>query len=236
MHQVGAILALLLGLCAHIYASELDYDGWLQLRLWHALNDDPMPVFVERGNVTVSSLRSSASFVGQNGLLQSQIEQLKALAVNNAKYRLKAIARTSSGSESTFLTSVPACHLLGSDLEDTIIVWLDSGAEPAAISVSAFGPCALNSPFTNIWTTSIVVKYPDAGPAPDTAIYVRKLEREREARERGETKDNRSFVGKYWMYIVPVLIFVVLSSATNPEAGGGSGGSGGGGGGSAQRQ
>lgn len=38
---------------------------------------------------------------------------------------------------------------------------------------------------------------------PDTATYVQKLEREREAREKGEVKDNRSFLGKY----VSSLIF-----------------------------
>nr|CAD7574457.1 unnamed protein product [Timema californicum] len=58
---------------------------------------------------------------------------------------------------------------------------------------------------------------------PDTATYVQKLEREREARERGDTKDNRSFLAKYWMYIVPVLIFVLLSGAANPEGAAGGG-------------
>lgn len=32
---------------------------------------------------------------------------------------------------------------------------------------------------------------------PDTASYIQKLEREREAREKGDVKDNRSFLAKY---------------------------------------
>ncbi|KMQ98241.1 bardet-biedl syndrome 2 protein [Lasius niger] len=180
-----------------VHGSELDYDGWLQLRLWHAFDDDPVPTFTERGNITVSSVRSGASVVGQNGLLPAQISALKNLAEHDGKYRLKALARTSSGSEITFLTSVPACYLLGSDLEDIITVWLDSAAEPVAVSISSLGPCLLDSPFTNMWTTNVVVRYPDGGPIPDTAMYIQKLEREREARERGETKDNRSFLAKY---------------------------------------
>lgn len=32
---------------------------------------------------------------------------------------------------------------------------------------------------------------------PDTASYIQKLEKEKEARERGEVKDNRSFLAKY---------------------------------------
>ncbi|XP_046824999.1 ER membrane protein complex subunit 10 [Vespa crabro] len=218
MHLSCVIFSLFLGISSFTHGIELDIDGWLQLRLWHALNDEPGPNFVERGNVTITSVRSGASVVGQNGLLQAQINQLKDLAKNDGKYRLKAIARTSSGSETTFLTSIPACYLLGSNLEDILTVWIDSSAEPIAVSLSSSGPCVMDSPFTNMWTTNIIVKYPDSGPAPDTATYIQKLEREREARERGETKDNRSFLAKYWMYIVPALIFVLLTSATNPEA------------------
>lgn len=53
--------------------------------------------------------------------------------------------------------------------------------------------------------------------SPDTASFVQKAEREREARDRGEVKDNRGFLAKYWMYIVPVVILVFLTSAAGPE-------------------
>lgn len=33
--------------------------------------------------------------------------------------------------------------------------------------------------------------------SPDTATYIQKLEREREAKERGANMDNRSFFAKY---------------------------------------
>lgn len=226
MYTIYIFISLLVSVSSSARGSELDYDGWLQLRLWHAFNDESEPIFVERGNVTVSSVRSGASVVGQNGLLQPHINQLKTLAKHDGKYRLKAVARTSSGNEITFLTSLPACNLLGSDLEDVITIWLDSAAEPIVVSISSPGPCSTENPFTNMWTTNVIVKYPDGGPVPDTATYIQK--RERETRERGEVKDNRSFLARYWMYIVPALIFVVLSSATSPEAGGA--------GGSSQRQ
>ncbi|CAK9801154.1 ER membrane protein complex subunit 10 [Anthophora quadrimaculata] len=224
MRVLYLCISLLISISSLVRGSELDYDGWLHLRLWHAFNDEAEPIFIERGNITISSVRSGASVVGQNGLLQPHISELKNLAKNNGKYKLKAVARTSSGNEIPFLTSVPACYLLGSDLEDVITIWLDTAAEPIVVSISSPGPCSTESPFTNMWTTNVIVKYPDGGPVPDTATYIRKLEREREARERGEAKDNRSFLARYWMYIVPALIFVVLSSATNPEAGGAPGG------------
>ncbi|XP_015429278.1 PREDICTED: ER membrane protein complex subunit 10 [Dufourea novaeangliae] len=218
-------ISLLTSTSSLVNGSELEYDGWLHLRLWHAFNDEPDPIYIERGNITVSSVRSGASVVGQNGLLPAHINELINLAKHDGKYRLKAVARTVSGNEITFLTSVPACYLLGSDLENNIIIWLDSIGEPIAVSHTSSGPCSVLSPFTNMWITNVVLKYPDGGPVPDTATYIQKLEREREARERGEAKDNRPYFLKYWMYIVLAFIFVVISSAINPEAAGASGGS-----------
>jgi len=42
-----------------------------------------------------------------------------------------------------------------------------------------------------------MVRYPDGGPIPNTSVYLEKLERERESKEKSENKDNRSFVAKY---------------------------------------
>lgn len=226
MYLPCTILCLLIGISTFTYGIEFDYVGWLQLRLWQALNDEPMPNFVERGNITIRNVRSGTLVIEQSGLSRPQINQLKELAKTDGKYRLQVTARTSSGSEATFLTSIPACYLLGSDLRDTLTLWLDSAAEPMAVSLSAPGSCVMDNNFAKMWNTSVLVKYPDAGPAPDTATHIQKLEREREARERGETKDNRSFLAKYWMYIVAVVILFLLSSASNPEAVGGGTGNG----------
>ncbi|KAK0407181.1 hypothetical protein QR680_019057 [Steinernema hermaphroditum] len=57
-------------------------------------------------------------------------------------------------------------------------------------------------------------------PTPDTVSYLQKMERERQARQHGAQQDNRSFIAKYWMYIVPVVAFVVISNAMTPEQGG----------------
>lgn len=214
----------LLGFSEFTLGNELDYDGWLQMRLMHSFDDSPVPKFIERGNISISSIRLGASNVVQIGLQDSHITQLKKLARNGGKYQLKAVVRSSSGSETTFLTSVLACHLLGMDLEDSLNVWLDSAAEPVAVNLVSRGPCTMEGPSTKMWTTNVQVKYPDGGPVPDTATYIHKLEKEREARERGDTKDNRSFLAKYWMFIVPGLILFVLMSAQNPEGGPGGGG------------
>lgn len=56
---------------------------------------------------------------------------------------------------------------------------------------------------------------------PDTASFIQKVEREREARDHGDPKDQRGFFAKYWMYIVPVAVIVLISGATSPEQGAG---------------
>ncbi|XP_034935316.1 ER membrane protein complex subunit 10 [Chelonus insularis] len=200
-----------------IIANELDYNHWIHLRLYHALNNHATPYFIERGNITITHVRSGQSVINQRGLQLSQLSDLKTIADNNEKYRLKITAHSSLGTETTFLTSVPACHLFGTSLEDILILWLDMAGEIISITQVSPGPCIKSSPSSTMWTTSVQVRFPDSGLMPDTTSYMYKLEKEKEARERGETKDSRSFLAKYWMYIVPALIFVVLTSAANPD-------------------
>lgn len=74
---------------------------------------------------------------------------------------------------------------------------MDIAGEPISVSQVSPGPCMLNLPTTKMWTTSVQIRSPDGGPTPDTASYILKVENEKAARERGETKDNRSFLAKY---------------------------------------
>lgn len=78
-------------------------------------------------------------------------------------------------------------------------LWLDAANEPVALNmVTRPGTvCTTNKPKTRMITTDVQLKYPDGGPVPDTATYIQKLEREKQAREAGEVKDNRSFFAKY---------------------------------------
>ena len=57
--------------------------------------------------------------------------------------------------------------------------------------------------------------------APDTEVYLEKLKKEIEQKEKGAQADNQSFLSKYWMYIVPFVIIMFISQLANPEAAGG---------------
>jgi len=47
---------------------------------------------------------------------------------------------------------------------------------------------------------------------PDTIGYLNKVEKERSQRE-NPTKDNRGFLAKYWMYIVPIALVMMVQNA-----------------------
>ena len=70
--------------------------------------------------------------------------------------------------------------------------------------------------------SKVVVQHMEPGPQPDTAAFIQRMEQEKIAKERGETKDNRSFFAKYWMYIIPVVLVLAMSGG-NPEGGAGGG-------------
>ena len=59
----------------------------------------------------------------------------------------------------------------------------------------------------------------DSTAKKDGAIFslTKKLEEEKRRQEKGEVPDNRSFLAKYWMYIVPIVIFMAINGAAAPE-------------------
>ena len=44
--------------------------------------------------------------------------------------------------------------------------------------------------------SKVIVQPMEMGPQPDTAAFIQRMEQEKLAKERGETKDNRSFFAK----------------------------------------
>lgn len=238
MELLGALLFLIKCLSVtYGFQSGVDYDGVLNVKLRHALDHVPSPEFTDRGAITIQSIRTGAVSLQQVALSAFDRQKLKHLAEEDGLYRLNATVRTVDGKEISFLTFVKACSLVESGLSDILTVSLDHAGMPVAVTANTIsdgchGDLEIVEDLRN-FNTSVFVKHMELGPVPDTATYIQKLEKEKEARERGETQDNRSFLAKYWMYIVPVVIFVLLSGAANPEgaAGGGAGGGGGGGGG-----
>ena len=56
--------------------------------------------------------------------------------------------------------------------------------------------------------------------SPDTQTYVEKVKREIESKTENAKENNKSFIAKYWYYIVPFVVIVFISSFLNPEQAG----------------
>lgn len=97
------------------------------------------------------------------------------------------------------------CALAKSQLADVLWVSLDHAGSVTAITQSVNNGntdncrdlTARDFEALDEFNTDVYVKPMESAPIPDTASFIQKLEREREARERGETKDNRGFFAKY---------------------------------------
>lgn len=206
---------------------EVEYDGQMTMKLEHAFGNEPIPEFTDRGVIDILSIRNAAVVTKQNVLTDSEREQLKSLSEADGWYLLKAIFSNGDGRKAKLRTFVKGCSLYESGLSDSLTVSLDHTGWPVGISMVTTPPhCEgriVDPSSLMSFNTTVFIRHMEQGPVPDTATYIQKIEREKEARERGETKDNRSFLAKYWMYIVPVVIFVLLTGAVNPEgtAGGG---------------
>uniref|UniRef100_A0A2M3ZE45 ER membrane protein complex subunit 10 n=1 Tax=Anopheles braziliensis TaxID=58242 RepID=A0A2M3ZE45_9DIPT len=209
----------------YVQANSLEYDGWLNIALYHALDYDEPTKFTLRGNVTITNRNTGLASVAQEPLSLQDRNKLKRLAQENRLYRLQAHVTDSDG-VTTFLTSSKACALAKSQLTDVLWVSLDHTGTVTGVTQSVSNGNTNNCldlttsdvDVLDEFNTDVYVKHTESAPIPDTASFIQKMEREREARERGETKDNRSFFAKYWMYLVPVVILLLIS-ATNPEAG-----------------
>ncbi|XP_028177340.1 ER membrane protein complex subunit 10 [Ostrinia nubilalis] len=196
----------------------IDYDGWLNIKIEHSLNCGSEK-YCKRGNISLKSIRAGTSVIDQITFGRQHIDELRELADVDGFYTLKTTCTSADNKDTEFLSSVKAQAILDSGLSDVINAWVLPNGAIMAVSFqvdNASQPLVYGSNNYKIHS-NFYLRYVEQAPVPDTASYIQKLEREREAREKGEVKDNRSFLAKYWMYIVPVAIFVMISGATNPE-------------------
>ncbi len=65
-----------------------------------------------------------------------------------------------------------------------------------AVSVMSASVESSSAASPSAFKTKVLVQHMEAGPQPDTASFIQKLEQDKMAKQRGETKDNRSFLAK----------------------------------------
>ncbi|RWS23390.1 secreted protein-like protein [Leptotrombidium deliense] len=201
-------------------------DKILTVKLYHSF--ETTEKYYLRGTIVI---QNGEAYIKQDQPLSiEEIAALKKAASVNGNYHLKAVAYKNNEEDTKIATTfLKACSILESGLSDIITVSLDQNGNFLAASISSTNPYCIAS--SNVipskltqFNTSLDILQTIQAPIPDTQTYIHRLEQEKAEKLRGDKGDNRSFLAKYWIYIVPVVIFLMISSATNAEAQGGSGG------------
>jgi len=187
-------------------------------------------VFTRRGIIEVHAFKTGAAIYSRESVLHDEDKtRLLDLSRSDGLYRLRVGKRTSDHSVPTnyVYTFIKACSLYESRLSETITIHVDQSGGLIAASVSSPTPfCTPGTSHRELadFNTTVEVQQTVNGPAPDTQAYIQKIEHEKMEKAKGQQADNRSFFVKNWMYIVPVVLFMmVMSSSVDPNAGQGGG-------------
>lgn len=201
-------------------------DGELVLHLQHSF--DMGHTWVERGVVTIHSTRSGTATVDQSSLNFDQRTNLKNLCGESGFY----LVRATQSSQPEYLRSyTSACALLDANLQDTLTLQLDWRGKLTALTLGLQIPQATKTvpsgairqevrnkkEDSSVFKTRVSTQQMENGPVPDTAAFIQRVEENKRKEEKGEVKDNRSFLAKYWMYIVPVVLIMAVNGAASPQ-------------------
>eukprot|EP00035_Acanthoeca_spectabilis_P039607 m.63705 g.63705 ORF g.63705 m.63705 type:complete len:224 (-) comp9675_c0_seq1:2258-2929(-) len=185
--------------------------------------------FTKRGEVTLKSSGGNSATISQP-FEAAHATSLYEVAEKGGNYILR-VRRQGDPEDLAVQSFVSACSYYQSGMSDSITLYLDENDRPQSVQVSSTGKCKATMKKKKItkFRSNFAIKRGDKGPQPFVEEYVAKMEE----RQNGEGEEQKGFFQKYWMYLVPVYLFILLSQAGGGEDGGGGGGgpnTGGGGG------
>lgn len=221
-----------------IFARKVDDDFDMQthssfsLPLQHSFDNGDDSEFTSRGSILFKTLRSTNALLAREvSLSQEEYDKLEELVRAGGVYRIRAPAKIGENFNqpdiSYVSTFVKACHLFYSGLSEIITVSIDNSGNVIGISLRTEAKlCPQNLEeidskieTTRLFNTTVTVQLQSAGAVPETQMFIRKLEKEESERLAGKDKDNRSFLAKYWMYILPAVFIMMLAGQQEPQEG-----------------
>lgn len=182
--------------------------------------------FSKKGTLIISpAKRDTASITDEPALTAKDLRALKELVERDSLYIVRLLDKESVAQ---LMSSCRACLLFSSEGRLSLTVSLDASASAVALTIVAENQtCVLPLPSQDLTLQTIAhIQRPSLGSGPDTLEYLKKLERQREEKLRQEQSDNRSFIAKYWMYIVPAVFFFFILNSVDPNSNENAGGSG----------
>ncbi|XP_065070993.1 ER membrane protein complex subunit 10-like [Rhopilema esculentum] len=202
------------------------------LPLQHSFELGPEAKFTPRGSILFKTLRSShASLSKEISLTQEELDKLEELVRVDGVYRIRAPVKIGEAFDKpnvTYVSSfIKACHLMYSQLSEIITVSIDNSGNVIGISIKTEKrecPQSISETGTNMvgskaFNSTVHIQLQLSGAVPETQVFIRKLEREEAERLTGKDKDNRSFLAKYWMYILPAVFILMLAGQQEPQEG-----------------
>jgi len=196
-----------------------EFDGSSVVQLEHSF--DGGVTFTKRGSVVIRSLKLGvAQYIMDDDTMSTlDIEKLKDLVRRNGNYRLRVLSKTVDGSDIYVSTFLKACLLYESTLTDFLTINYDQSGNILGLALSSSIPYCKG--FTvrfedlSSFNTNVYISQTTSGPVPETQIYVQKLDKEKAEKAKGQQSENKSFFARYWMYIVPLLIFFLFASSVD---------------------
>ena len=173
----------------HSSSANLDEsEEALTLKMEHSFDNGK--TFSPRGTISIHSLKSGSVSIQQNDLSQEERNSIEKLCEHDQLYLL----RSSQADSLTLKSAVHGCNLVRSGLSDLFNIQLDWRSKIVAIHLST--PSYKSNSANAGFKSKAIVQQMESGPAPDTASFIQRMEEEKLAKQRGETKDNRGFFAK----------------------------------------
>ncbi|XP_002127742.2 ER membrane protein complex subunit 10 [Ciona intestinalis] len=196
-------------------ATSQDVGSGYLLLLEHSFGDD---TFTKRGDIYFPNVKGeNAAVQNEIALSMEEIKELEKLANNDDFYRVRVSTKvlgTAPSSEDSYVVGImSAKQLLEANLSNKIDILTDGIGNIISIGItpSSFGIMQVYE-----FDSSVTVSMPTTATVPDTYGYLNKMEMERKKKEIAD-KQPTSFFGKYWMYILPVVVFVMMSNAAQQQ-------------------